>query len=177
MNKFLGSLIVLIWSISAFGQTTQSNEWLLRQRLPDWVNNSFNKLNLQTKYIISDYINPFYLEADFNGDNKLDIAVAVEEKETTKRGFIIFHFSSQDNFVIGAGNSIGNGGDNFNWMDIWKVHRDTKVHEVTYKENSDIDDSRPVNLKNTGILVEKSESASGIISWDGKKYIWTQVGD
>ena len=145
--------------------------------MPDWVNNSFNKVKLNSSYKISDYINPFYLQADFNGDEKLDIAVAIENKETKKKGFVVFHAATENYFLIGAGSEFGNGGDNFNWMDIWKVNRDNEVYEVTYDEKSEIEGSQPVQLKNVGITVEKSESASGLISWDGEKYIWTQLGD
>jgi hypothetical protein len=42
VKKTFGLLIGIIWALSASGQTNGNNEWLLRQRLPDWVNHSIN---------------------------------------------------------------------------------------------------------------------------------------
>lgn len=177
VNRIFALLIGIILTLSTYGQTPETNEWILRQKLPDWFNFSFNKLKLNSSYKISDYINPFYLEADFNGDNTLDIAVAIEQKETNKKGFVVLHAGREDFFIIGAGNPFGNGGDNFNWMDIWKVYRNQGEQELTYNADSEIEGSRAVRLKNTGIYVEKSESAGGLIYWDSYQYVWNQAGD
>lgn len=148
--------LLLLFSLTVYGQDEGYKDWILTQRLPTWSIQKFNDLKISDNYKISDYINPFYLEADFNGDNKLDIAITVIEKQTNKKGIVIIHNLTDKYFILGSGVKIGNGGDDFNWMDIWKVDR---------KDNK------------TGLHVGKSESASGLIAWDGEKYIWTQRGD
>jgi hypothetical protein len=169
--------LLLLFSISLYGQDESYKDWVMTQRLPNWSILKLNDLKISDRYKISDYMNPFYLEADFNGDNKLDIVITVIEKNSKKKGFIIIHQNTNDYFIIGAGTKFGNGGDDFTWMDIWKLHRDLQAHELTFKENGDIDDSKDLLLKSTAITVEKSESASGLIYWDGEKYKWAQTSD
>jgi len=171
------TILLFLTYLTANGQTDEYKYWVLTQRLPNWAILRLNDLKIDDNYKISDYMNPFYLEADFNGDKKLDIAFTIIEKDSHKKGFIIIHQDTNDYFVIGAGKDFGNGGDDFNWMDIWKLHRELQAHELTYKEDGDIDDSKDLLIKSTGITVEKSESASGLIYWDGEKYKWAQTSD
>jgi hypothetical protein len=58
--------------------------------------------------------------------------------------------------TIGMGHPFGNGGDDFGWLDIWRI-------EATAKGDQ--------------LVVEKSESASGVVIWDGRRYRWTQLSD
>lgn len=174
--RLLFSFMLLACS-SAYGQTNKYGDWLLQQRLPDRALQAFKQHGLNGKYKFSNFINPFYLEADFNGDRRLDIAVAIEDTATKKKGFIIFHGASGEYFIFGAGASFGNGGDDFKWMDIWKVNRNQAGHDLTFDSNSERSGSQKAILKNPGIDVIKSESAAGLIYWDGSKYKWAQAGD
>ncbi|MBA2408143.1 MAG: hypothetical protein H0V65_09165 [Chitinophagales bacterium] len=137
-------------------------------RIGSWSFTNLRDLIATSK--ISDYINPFYIEGDFNGDEIIDIAVLTEEKKLTKRGIIICHANSKMFFVLGAGKTFGNGNDDFQWMDIWKVYRETKVE-------LGVGETEIINLKGQAIFVEKSESASAIIYWTGQNYKWYQQGD
>lgn len=168
------------WLLSfgfAFEVNGQGNQWLLQQRLPDWAEKRLTNLEFENTYLLSEFINPFYLEADFNGDSKLDIVVSIENKSNHKKGFIILHNSTNESFIIGAGKGFGNGRDDFKWMDIWKVQRNLTIHRLKYKENGNIDDSEPFLLKNTAIVVAKSESGRGVIYWDSNNYKWAQVSE
>jgi len=151
-------------------QSEEDKRWLLWERLPDWSATALKSLKLDSLYSISDFINPYYLEADFNGDNKIDIAIAVEQVRTKKKGFLIVHQSGKKYFVVGAGKEFGNGGDDFNWMDVWKVYTDKKIGPGVGEKN-------PVALKMKAILVAKSESSSAVIYWTGDKYQWYHQGD
>ena len=144
--------------------------YLHEQQVPDWFIEFFKGQKLDIIYKISDFINPFYLEGDFNGDEKIDIAVLIEEKKTTKRGIIICHGTTKMFYILGAGKTFGNGGDDFVWLDIWKVYRETKV-------GLGVSETETISLKGQAILVEKSESASAIIYWTGQNYKWYQQGD
>ena len=62
-------------------------------------------------------------------------------------------------------------------MDVWKVYRKSTSHELTYKPDGDIDSSRQINVHNPSLEVIITESASGLIYWDGIKYRWAQTSD
>ena len=175
MKKLILSIILnSSIALSVYGQ---DNQWLLQQQLPDWTNEELSNSDFENTYLLSEFINPFYLEADFNGDSKMDIAIAIENKSSHKKGFIILHNSTDESFIIGAGKDFGNGGDDFKWMDIWKVQRNLTIHQLVYKANGDIDYSKPVTLKNAAIFIAKSESGSSTIYWDGTTYKWAQTSE
>ena len=122
------------------------------------------------KYDVSSRIKPSYLEGDFNGDGKADVAVLVTERSTGKVGIAIVRGTTGKVTILGAGISIGNGGDDFEWMDSWKGYSKTAA------AYSAAETSVP-NLRGDALLVEKSEAASALIYWNGKKYVWSQQGD
>jgi hypothetical protein len=69
--------------------------------------------------------------------------------------------------ILGAGNAIGNGGDDFAWMDSWEIYSKDRVASETSV-------SKP---HGDALLVSKSEAASALIYWNGKGYAWLQQGD
>ncbi|MCB0506215.1 MAG: hypothetical protein KDC58_12055 [Cyclobacteriaceae bacterium] len=175
MKKLILSIILnSSIALSVYGQ---DNQWLLQQQLPNWTKEELSNSDFENTYLLSEFINPFYLEADFNGDSKMDIAIAIENKSDHKKGFVILHNSTGESFIIGAGKNFGNGRDDFKWMDIWKVQRNLTIHQLVYKTNGDIDNSEPLQLNNTAIMVAKSESGSGVIYWDDITYRWVQISE
>ena len=167
------SLILTIYlgllTTTLFGQTPEYNQYLLKQKLPDNFRSTVVS-QLDNQYELSDFMNPFYLLADFNGDQKTDIAVTVKEIKTGNTGFIVFHGDIDDHYVIGAGNKIGNGGDNFKCLDIWRVYSKNIIEPG-------VGETKRVDLKADAIFVEKAESASAVIYWSGTEYKWYQQGD
>ena len=73
--------------------------------------------------------------------------------------------------ILGAGNGIGNGGDDFEWIDSWRVFSKKKDTAHVAGETS------VPHLRGDALLVEKSEAASAFIYWNGKRYVWSQRGD
>jgi hypothetical protein len=51
----------------------------------------------------------------------MDVAVLVKERSTGKLGIAIVHSPTGKVTILGAGIDIGNGGDDFEWMDSWQV--------------------------------------------------------
>lgn len=145
-------------------------DWLQKLNVPTWVHRAFGEQGLKDKYAFSFELNPCYLRGDFSGDGEPDIAILVKEISSGKLGAVVLHFGSKDLFVLGAGESIGNGGDDFKWMTNWTVKRKGKV-------NQGMDSPPPPQLIGEALHVEKAESASAIIYWDGSKYTWYQQGD
>jgi len=77
--------------------------------LPDAVKRALTNGSLGKEYDLSFRINPSYLEGDFNGDGKIDIAVLVKERSTRKLGIAIVHSPTGKVTILGAGIGIGNG--------------------------------------------------------------------
>ena len=156
MRTILTFTILILISFASYSQKIEYKDISLKEKIPKWATTMLDIYEYEKEYVISDYLEPFKHEYDFNRDFLLDVAVLIEEKATEKKGILIIHNKNRNSYIVGAGTIFGNGGDDFKWMNIWKYDR--------------IDDI-------IGLYVEKSESASGFISWNGKKYIWTQLSD
>ena len=125
---------------------------------------------LAKKYEVSFRLNPFYLHGDFNGDGKIDVAVLVKQRSTGKTGIAIIDGVTSKVTILGAGTAVGNGGDDFEWMDTWQVYSKTRVASGGGGKNVP-------HLRGGALLVGKSEAASALIYWNGKRYVWLQQGD
>jgi hypothetical protein len=137
---------------------------------PGWITERFENSDLNNKYKLSSKINPFYLRGDFNGDGEQDIAILIEEIKTKKIGIGVFHSNSNKTNIIGAGNIVGHGGDNFEWMDMWSIYKKQPIEQGGAE-------GKPPTINSEALDVGKSESASAIIYWDGKDYLWYQQGN
>jgi hypothetical protein len=135
--------------------------------IPEEINRAIAKGLLAKNYELSFRMDPFYLRGDFNGDGKIDLAVLVKQRSTGKLGIAIVNGATGKVIILGAGNAIGNGGDDFEWMDSWEMYSKDRVASGT---------SIP-KLHGDALLVSKIESASALIYWNGKRYIWLQQGD
>jgi len=138
--------------------------------VPDAVKKALMNGSAGKKDDLSFRIKPSYLEGDFDGDGKMDSAVLVKERSTGKIGIAIVHGTTGKVTILGAGNGIGNGGDNFEWMDSWQVYSKARAAHAGGEKSV----SRP---RGDALLVEKSEAASALIYWNGKRYVWSQQGD
>jgi hypothetical protein len=138
------------------------------ENIPESVTAIFKAKRLDKQYDFSFHMNPFYLRGDFNGDGKPDIAVLVRQTRTGKVGIAIIHSAAKDVHVVGAGTTIGNGGDNFDWMDHWHVRT---------KGEAGQGQAKTIALKGEALYVSKSEAASALIYWNGSRYVWRQQGD
>jgi len=94
----------------------------------------------------------------------------VKQKRSGKVGIAVCHSSTNKVLFIGAGTEVGNGGDNFDWMDIWSVTPKAEAARTVGKATAAL-------LKGDALHVEKSESASALIYWNGRRYVWRQQGD
>ena len=138
--------------------------------VPDAVKRALTNLSIGKEYDLSFRIDPSYLEGDFNGDGKMDVAVLVKERSTGKFGIAIVDSTTGKVTILGAGIGIGNGGDDFEWMDSWQVYSKTPDAHAA-------GEASVPRLRGDALLVEKSEAASALIYWNGKRYLWSQQGD
>jgi len=143
-------------------------DYVIAASLPPAVSEALRDNPKTANYKISTRINPYYLQADFNGDDKVDTALLIEEKATGKVG--IAFVLRKKIVVVGAGKATGNGGDNFDWMDAWYIYEKGKVQMGA-------DENAPPKLKGDALFAMKAESASSLIYWNGKDFTWYQQGD
>jgi hypothetical protein len=139
-------------------------------KIPNPVERAIRTGSLPKDYDVSFHMDPFYLTGDFNGDGKVDVAVLVKQRATGKLGIAIVHSSTNKVTILGAGSPIGNGGDDFAWMDIWQVYSKARgAHGAG--------ETGVPRLRGDALLLSKSEAASALIYWNGKRYVWFQQGD
>jgi hypothetical protein len=175
MKKNACFVFILLLSVCTVAKCEEQNndfqtDFARKECLPDWVWRVIDSQALDEKYKVSFHLNPFYLRADFDGDNIQDIAVLIINKKTKQFGVLIIHRKSKKVFILGAGNAIGNVGGNFDWMDAWQIYDKGKVHLGVGETTIPI-------LKGDALDVIKTESANGLIYWNGKKYLWYQQSD
>ena len=157
--------VVVVIGLLASGALAREPTWQELQNLPSWANSILGEQRFASTYALTTRINPYFLQGDFNGDGRLDIAVLIEHKRTAQQGIAILHAGSINPIVVGAGREIGNGGADFSWLDTWSVSaRDTRGKGAP-------------TTRGDALLVQKLESASGLIYWDGAAYRWRQQGD
>ena len=135
--------------------------------IPDAVRRTIANGSLVKDYDVSFQVKPFYLRGDFNGDGNDDVAVLIKQRSTGKLGIAIIRGTTNKVTILGAGTAIGNGGNDFDWMDSWQV----------YSKGRAISGTSVPNLRGDALLVSKSEAASALIYWNGKRYVWLQQGD
>ena len=100
----------------------------------------------------------------------MDTAVLVKERSTGKIGIAIVHGTTGKVTILGAGIGIGNGGDALEWMDSWQVYSKKRAGHAAGQTGVP-------HLRGDAVLVEKSDAASALIYWNGKRYVWSQQGD
>lgn len=127
------------------------------------------------RYEIGTWLNPFYLRGDFDGDGSIDYAFLVKHRSDGKRGIAIWLSGKPGSGVltVGAGTRARAGGavtDNWDFFDAWQVYGKRAVSRGA-------SEGKPPKLIGEAILVEKTESASGLIYWNGKQFVWYQQGD
>jgi hypothetical protein len=166
-NKEALRVIILVLSVTfvCFGQSVQP------ENIPDEIEMQLQTGPFEKSYSLSGRINPFYLRGDFDGDGKPDYAFAITSKTDQARGIAIWLSSQKKILVLGAGNPFRYGVVTKDLaFDVWQVYGKRPVEQGATAEVAP-------KLIGEAILVGKSESASGLIYWNGKSFAWYQQGD
>jgi hypothetical protein len=124
-------------------------------------------------YEVDVSVNPFYLRGDFDGDSKADYAVRIKSKVGNASGIAIWLSSLHKLVVLGAGVAFKVSGSvvsNLDFLNTWQVYGKRPVQRG-------VESGQPPHLIGEAILAGKRESASGLIYWSGKSFIWYQQGD
>lgn len=80
-ENFALTTLLLVFATCCSAQTT----------FPGWFHHSFKGKQLNKKFSITPFLKNGFLQADFNGDRLVDIAVLVTEKITGKKGILLLH--------------------------------------------------------------------------------------
>jgi hypothetical protein len=155
-------LFLLVFPAIAFAQLA------LKDQLPPWAAERWTSAAGQLQVDISGRINPFFQRGDFDGDGRADLAVLVQHKANRKLGILILRRNGKQT-LLGAGHTFANGGDDFEWMDLWWVEDRGAVQQSH--------DDPAVKLQGDGLLVGKEGSASALIYFKAGEFHWQQKGD
>ncbi|MBP6822528.1 MAG: hypothetical protein KA368_13345 [Acidobacteria bacterium] len=161
IKTILCLVLTLIGTVCGQEQSTTS-----KAKLSEEIQALFKAQSLDKKYEVSSHLKPSYLHGDFTGDGKSDVAVLVKDQKTGKIGIAFCNVTNKTVSIVGAGKDFGNGGDNFDWIDVWSVTPKAKLRQTV-----------ATLAKGDALFIEKSESASALIYWNGAKYVWRQQGD
>jgi hypothetical protein len=165
MRLWLVALLIGLAPATAAAQAPAALERLANS-LPTWARERLSGDYLVLGYYqVDPWLNPFYLSGDFDGDRQLDAALLVRDVRTQKRGIAVLLQARAEPLLVGAGRPLGNGGDDFRWMDAWHVEPARRFRPDAPGARGDV------------FIVEKSESAGGLIAWTGRRFAWTQWGD
>jgi hypothetical protein len=164
-SSLVGSLVIVLVLWQAPSASAQRNT-VSEYNVPLEVTRCMKSLG--TAYEISGKINPFYLRGDFDGDGKPDYAVLIR-KDDSQQGVMICRSVAAKPTVLGAGAEFNQMKDlNFN---AWQVHPKGRRVE------QGVGEGKAPTLIGDAILIEWEESASALVYWDGKRFIWYQQGD
>ncbi len=136
----------------------------VRWSLPSLAAYAVGRPQFADKYEVFIGLNPYYQRGLLDEDAIPDEVVQIVEKHTGRRGIAIVRGCDSTVRVLGAGTPFGNGGDDFRWLWVWRIESARTYPGIQST-------AREV------LLVEKPESAGGVIWWNGSTYVWTQAGD
>jgi hypothetical protein len=120
-------LTILILTIPMLGiaqeKSQQREAFVFETNLPDDIQELYKQEKIKGIYSIRADLNPFYIRGDFDGDKKQDYALSIIERKTGKKGILIYHSGTRTYYIVGAGKLFNDRhpGDDFSWMDAWKV--------------------------------------------------------
>ena len=155
---------VLLCAAQLLGGAPTDQDTYRLWSLPQWVQQALGEPAFSRTYELHFGVNPFYQRGDFDGDNAMDVAVLIRQRGTRKIGIAFVHQGSKRWHIVGAGSPLGNGGDDFSWLGVWRVEPGTALKERT-------------GFRPEVLFVERPESASALLFWNGKQYEWVQRAD
>jgi len=166
-------LFVVALLLFAKGTAPLSMEEIDDENIPSEIIETIGLGQFAESYSIDGTLNPFYLRGDFDGDGRPDYAVRIKSKPRGEVGIAVWLSSNKKISVLGAGSPFivsGQSSRNLDFLNVWKVYAKRQVERG-------VDAGPPPHLIGEAILAGKRESASGLIYWNGKSFLWYQQGD
>ena len=129
------TLILSIFCAPAIAQDLLSSANF--QELPNEVYQTLVGSDFFDSYDIFKQIDPFVKYADFNGDGVTDFAIQIVNKNSNKRGILFLHSNDENQYIIGAGRNFATLGDDFSWLDWWRIDARTLMSEALLLKHPD----------------------------------------
>ncbi len=144
--------------------------------LPNWANGKFERH--KEYFVRTGPLFPNYLESDFSGDGIIDIAIYVKKRANNKFAILIILGGEEEKtYLIGAGNPFDVTGDEQSWPYQWEVFNHSQSYESKFNTKDNAYEVKSIKLDRPAISLKQDEGASGLIYFDGEKFIWiNQVG-
>lgn len=154
------SLIIVIFFIT--GTSIAQIDSVFIAKVPDWAVNTISTNELFSTYQIKTDVNPFYLEEDLDGDDKVDLVLWVKNRSVNMEGVAVIHRGDNSVHIIGAGKDMGIG-STISWSKAWFIYRDEWVYNFN-------DRKKKFMLPNPGIEIRKDSKTSVVFYWDKRIY-------
>lgn len=126
-------------------------------------------------YTVSRHLSPNYVEGDFDGDGKSDLAILIRRKADDKFGMAILLRAGAKTgakaTILGAGTRFGTGTD-LRRIDAWSV---MSQESFPPKILSAWSGPQPKSQRD-GLALQKRGSTEGLVTYDGAKFVWTPNG-
>ncbi len=165
-NSTVRLMLILFCGILFVAQRPQKRapDTPIFRNLPKGMYSQLEDIGFFHVYKIRQDQNPFVQRGDFNGDNKMDIAVQVIGKLSGKAGIVIKHHREKYLHLIGAGKPCGDWGDDFASLSDWKVDGFTLRKSYEY-ENVD------------ALVLCFPGQPKCLAYWNGKTYEFIEMDD
>jgi hypothetical protein len=165
-------LLVLSFLLFSWNASPRPTQEIDEENIPNEILQTVGLGPFAESYSIDGSMNPFYLRGDFDGDGKADYAIRIKSKGRGEDGIAIWLSSQKKMIVLGAGVpfSINGKTTNVKVLNTWQVYPNGDV-------DRGVEAGPPPRLIGEAILAGKRGSASGLIYWNGKSFVWYQQGD
>jgi len=127
--------------------------------IPLWADSALRSAGLGSRFRLSSDLNPQYALGDFDRDGLLDLAIEIMDTGGLRCGLAIVHRVDKSVHLVGAGQPVGNGKDQFDCFATWGVSRGGTRHS-----RADL------------LFIADRGARAGFVVWDGKSYVWVQQG-
>ena len=150
MVRVLPGAAALIFASTGLNAQTTS---CLNSPLPLWADSGLVKAGFWAAYDFSSRTSPQVEFGDLDGDGLWDVAIAVVDNSGRRGGLAIIHQVDRSVHIVGAGQLLGNGRDQFSEWGLGRLigHR-AGVRVVDWHE-------------------------TGWIVWNGQTYVWVPDSD
>ncbi|MBO6881554.1 hypothetical protein [Winogradskyella sp.] len=145
------------------------------KRLPSLYSKYFKTNGLDSSYNIADQIEPNVFYADFNSDGRQDVVFLIKNSINNKKGLAFFH-SLNDYHIVGCG-EVTSALKVVNY-DTFGIDNSKIAYEsVNDSTSGDIIGYNKIELKHIALSMKETEGTSGLLTWNGEKYIYIHTGD